>query len=90
MPRPKKTLDDLFFLVLEVDYQRIINDKSAGSFNSWILNKKNLLEKVRVFNNTDVNYRIFRLGYEVRVTDNGQIDIVTGMENWLRDYKKKS
>lgn len=89
MPRQKKSPDELFFLVLEVDYQRVINDKSSGSFNSWILNKKDLLEKVRVLNNADVNYRIFRLGYEVEVTDNQQINIVNGMRDWLKVYKKK-
>lgn len=89
MPRQKKSPDELFSLVLEDDYQRVINDKSSGSFNSWILNKKDLLEKVRVLNNADVNYRIFRLGYEVEVTDNQQINIVNGMRDWLKVYKKK-
>lgn len=88
MPRQKKSPDDLFFLVLEVDYQRVINGKSAASF-CWILSKNNLIDKVKMLDDEGVNYRIFRLGYEVEVTDNQQINIVNGMRDWLKVYKKK-
>lgn len=84
MPRQKKSSDELFVLVLEVDYQRVINNKSAGSFNSFILSKKDLLKKVKILNNADVNYRIFRLGYEVEITDNQQVNIVNSMHDWLK------
>lgn len=84
MPRQKKSSDELFVLVLEVDYQRVINNKSDGSFNSFILSKKDLLKKVKILNNADVNYRIFRLGYEVEITDNQQVNIVNSMHDWLK------